>query len=220
MSLARSIHEEVAAGPLIVVLGPSGSGKDTLISYAQARFAGRQDVLFVRRAITRPADAGSEDHFAMSEAEFDEAIDRGEFALTWAANGLRYGLPRSIEAHLAQGGLAIVNGSRGAWGVIHRGFPGAVAVEISVEPAILAQRLQSRGRKFKAISRHFTPDFVAAQAFAIGVGDAAEAEGHHPRITLEWGRVKVEWWTHKIKGLHRNDFIMAAKTDDLYARQS
>ena len=147
MSLARSIHEEVAAGPLIVVLGPSGSGKDTLISYAQARFAGRQDVLFVRRAITRPADAGSEDHFAMSEAEFDEAIDRGEFALTWAANGLRYGLPRSIEAHLAQGGLAIVNGSRGAWGVIHRVFPSAVAVEISVEPAILAQRLQSRGRE-------------------------------------------------------------------------
>ena len=60
-------------------------------------------------------------------------------------------------------------------------------------------------------------DFAAAQAFATRVGNAAEDEGHHPRITLEWGRVRVEWWTHKIRGLHRNDFIMAAQTDDLYA---
>jgi len=47
---------------------------------------------------------------------------------------------------------------------------------------------------------------------------AAEAEGHHPAILTEWGRVTVEWWTHKIKGLHRNDFIMAAKTDELQQR--
>ena len=69
----------------------------------------------------------------------------------------------------------------------------------------------------KRLERSFRfPDFAAAQTFATRVADAAEAEAHHPRITLEWGRVSVEWWTHKIKGLHRNDFIMAAKTDDLY----
>ena len=61
-------------------------------------------------------------------------------------------------------------------------------------------------------------DFEKAIAFAITVGDAAEREGHHPRLTVEWGRVGVEWWTHKIKGLHRNDFVMAAKTDRLYAQ--
>ena len=61
-------------------------------------------------------------------------------------------------------------------------------------------------------------DFAKAIAFAIKVGDAAEAEGHHPRLTVEWGRVGVEWWTHKIRGLHRNDFVMAAKTDQLYAQ--
>jgi len=61
-------------------------------------------------------------------------------------------------------------------------------------------------------------DFAKAIAFAITVGDAAEAEGHHPRLTVEWGRVGVEWWTHKIRGLHRNDFVMAAKTDRLYAQ--
>jgi 4a-hydroxytetrahydrobiopterin dehydratase len=47
------------------------------------------------------------------------------------------------------------------------------------------------------------------------VGQIAEEEGHHPSILTEWGRVTVTWWTHKIKGLHRNDFIMAAKTDRL-----
>ena len=61
-------------------------------------------------------------------------------------------------------------------------------------------------------------NFEQAIAFAVTVGAAAEGEGHHPRLTVEWGRVGVEWWTHKIKGLHRNDFVMAAKTDQLYAQ--
>ena len=54
-----------------------------------------------------------------------------------------------------------------------------------------------------------------ALAFTQRVGELADDEGHHPAILLEWGRVTVSWWTHKIKGLHRNDFIMAAKTDQL-----
>lgn len=67
------------------------------------------------------------------------------------------------------------------------------------------------------LERVFTfKDFVAALAFTNLVGDLAEEEGHHPAILTEWGRVTVSWWTHKIKGLHRNDFIMAAKTDELY----
>jgi 4a-hydroxytetrahydrobiopterin dehydratase len=59
------------------------------------------------------------------------------------------------------------------------------------------------------------PNFVAALAFTDRVGALAEAEGHHPALLTEWGRVTVTWWTHKIGGLHRNDFIMAAKTDRL-----
>jgi 4a-hydroxytetrahydrobiopterin dehydratase len=58
-------------------------------------------------------------------------------------------------------------------------------------------------------------DFLEALAFANKVGALAEEENHHPAILTEWGRVKVSWWTHIIKGLHRNDFIMAAKTDAL-----
>ena len=53
-------------------------------------------------------------------------------------------------------------------------------------------------------------NFADALEFATALGIAADAEGHHPRLTVEWGRVGVDWWTHKIKGLHRNDFIMAA----------
>jgi 4a-hydroxytetrahydrobiopterin dehydratase len=59
------------------------------------------------------------------------------------------------------------------------------------------------------------PNFAQALAFTDRVGALAEAEGHHPALLTEWGRVTVTWWTHKIGGLHRNDFIMAAKTDQL-----
>lgn len=59
-------------------------------------------------------------------------------------------------------------------------------------------------------------NFAQALAFTAAVGDIAEEEGHHPRIVTEWGRVRVTWWTHKIRNLHRNDFIMAAKTDRVY----
>jgi 4a-hydroxytetrahydrobiopterin dehydratase len=63
------------------------------------------------------------------------------------------------------------------------------------------------------------PDFAHALGFTARVGALAEAEGHHPALLTEWGRVTVTWWTHKIKGLHRNDFIMAAKTDALASVQ-
>jgi len=62
-------------------------------------------------------------------------------------------------------------------------------------------------------------NFVQAMAFTHRVGELAESEGHHPAILTEWGKVTVTWWTHKIGGLHRNDFIMAARTDQLYAAQ-
>jgi 4a-hydroxytetrahydrobiopterin dehydratase len=60
-------------------------------------------------------------------------------------------------------------------------------------------------------------DFSGALEFTNQVGAIAEAEGHHPALLTEWGRVTVSWWTHKIRGLHRNDLVMAAKTDALYS---
>jgi 4a-hydroxytetrahydrobiopterin dehydratase len=69
----------------------------------------------------------------------------------------------------------------------------------------------------KRLERVFTfHTFVEALAFTNKVGEIAEAAGHHPALLTEWGRTTVTWWTHKIGGLHRNDYIMAAKTDQLY----
>lgn len=59
------------------------------------------------------------------------------------------------------------------------------------------------------------PDFQSAIAFTNSVGDEAEKEGHHPALLTEWGKVTVTWWTHSISGLHKNDFIMAARTDEI-----
>ena len=60
-------------------------------------------------------------------------------------------------------------------------------------------------------------NFVDALAFTNVIGDLAEEQGHHPKLITEWGRVQVTWWTHKIRNLHRNDFVMAAKTDQIYS---
>ncbi len=68
------------------------------------------------------------------------------------------------------------------------------------------------------LSREFGfSNFEQAMAFSNRVGEIAEAEDHHPAILTEWGKVTVAWWSHKIKGLHKNDLIMAARTDEVYA---
>jgi 4a-hydroxytetrahydrobiopterin dehydratase len=63
-------------------------------------------------------------------------------------------------------------------------------------------------------------DFAEALAFTVMIGELAEEEQHHPEIVTEWGRVTVTWWTHSVRDLHSNDFIMAAKTDDLFSRRT
>ncbi len=69
----------------------------------------------------------------------------------------------------------------------------------------------------KRLERTFRFDnFAQALAFTDKVGGQAEEEGHHPALLTEWGRATVTWWTHKIGGLHRNDFVMAARTDELF----
>jgi 4a-hydroxytetrahydrobiopterin dehydratase len=97
------------------------------------------------------------------------------------------------------------------------GEPTLTDAEIAeLQPHAPAWRVVER-EGIKRLERVFRfPTFVEALQFTQAVGDLAEQEGHHPAILTEWGRVTVTWWTHKIRGLHRNDFIMAAKTDRLY----
>lgn len=73
-------------------------------------------------------------------------------------------------------------------------------------------------RKLQRVFRF--KNFADAMAFTVRVGELAESESHHPAILTEWGRVTITWWTHAIRGLHRNDFIMAAKTDAIFAAKT
>ncbi len=87
-----------------------------------------------------------------------------------------------------------------------------------LKPAIPDWRIEERNGVPQLVRALKFPDFAQALAFTNKVGALAEEEGHHPAILTEWGKVTVTWWTHKIKGLHRNDFIMAARTDQAYAQ--
>lgn len=134
-------------GRLVVVVGPSGAGKDTLIARAIERFCGRGDVHLVRRVITRAEDAGGEDHHGVSETEFAAMAAEGSFAVSWAAHGLHYGIPASVRTLLDAGHLVIANGSRSALPAFAAVFPGMVVVNIVARPEVLAQRLEARGRE-------------------------------------------------------------------------
>jgi 4a-hydroxytetrahydrobiopterin dehydratase len=96
----------------------------------------------------------------------------------------------------------------------HGGEPGLSKKQIQGHLADVPDwRLKNR-EGIPRLERVFTfPDFRSALAFAGRVGEVADAEGHHPVLQVEWGRVTVTWWTHATGGLHLNDFIMAAKTD-------
>ena len=127
---------------LILVVGPSGAGKDTLLEGARKALPNAR---FVRRVITRPAEAGGEEHEAVTEAEF---LQRS-FALQWRAHGLRYGIPADIEDDLARGRTVIANVSRGAIAEAASRFP-AFVVEVTAPPEVLAGRLSARARETAA----------------------------------------------------------------------
>ncbi|MCV9966240.1 phosphonate metabolism protein/1,5-bisphosphokinase (PRPP-forming) PhnN [Pararhizobium sp. BT-229] len=137
-------------GAIIVVVGPSGAGKDSVIGFVAQHFAGRADIDFVRRVITRPSDAGGEDHESVSEGDFDVRIAAGDFAVAWQAHGLKYGIPREALERVGAGRILIANGSRGALAQFRQVFPKVVVVNITASPQALAQRLVARGRESEA----------------------------------------------------------------------
>lgn len=138
---------KTSSGTMVAVVGPSGAGKDSLLHIARTHFAGRPDVHFVRRVITRPADAGGEDHICVAQADFDMMRAQGAFAVDWDAHGLSYGIPASVQEKLALGHLVIANGSRSALPDWARAFPSLLVVNITASPDVLAERLLARGRE-------------------------------------------------------------------------
>lgn len=140
----------IGPGVFVAVVGPSGAGKDTLLTYAREQLAGEARCAFVRRTITRPCDNTSEDHETLHETAFDEAEAAGAFALSWEAHGLKYGLPTSIDATVAAGGVAVANVSRAAIAAIRERYHAVVVVEVGANPDVLAARLARRGRESRA----------------------------------------------------------------------
>jgi ribose 1,5-bisphosphokinase len=137
-------------GRLVLVTGPSGVGKDSLLDGARAALAGRDDIVFPRRVITRAAGLGGEDYVAVSEADFAAKAASGDFALHWPAHGLHYGIPASIDADLAAGRQVVVNVSRAVIDAARARYPSLLVLAINASPDVLRARLQARGRETPA----------------------------------------------------------------------
>lgn len=135
------------SGTLVAIVGPSGAGKDTLLNAARAALADDPRFVFVRRVITRPAEAGGEDHEPCTPEIFALRGASGEFALDWHAHGLSYGVPTARLAPLETGAVVIVNLSRKVIAQAEAAFPRLAVVEITAPIAILAERLAARGRE-------------------------------------------------------------------------
>lgn len=134
-------------GRLIYVMGPSGAGKDSLMGWAKAHCPGDAPVVFARRYITRPLEAGGEAHVSLTEDEFVRREGTGEFALSWRSHGLCYGVGREIDAWLKSGNVVVVNGSREYFPEALRRYPNMLPVLIKVSSEVLQKRLQARGRE-------------------------------------------------------------------------
>lgn len=134
------------SGRLIYLIGPSGSGKDSLLDAARARLAER-GCRIVRRVITRSAEAVGEAALGVSVQQFAEMQAQGAFALSWQANGLAYGIPQEIDAWLAAGDDVLVNGSRGHLPHTRERYPNVLVVLLIVDEPVLRQRLLARGRE-------------------------------------------------------------------------
>jgi len=154
MMVSALIERELSAetfpirhGVFVAVVGPSGAGKDTVIGYARALFTDETRLEFVRRVITRPCDAASEDHDTLADAAFVEAEADGAFAISWEAHGLRYGLPADVDWSVANGRVAVANVSRAVIPVLRERYANLAIVEITASPDVLAERLAMRGRE-------------------------------------------------------------------------
>jgi phosphonate metabolism protein PhnN/1,5-bisphosphokinase (PRPP-forming) len=135
------------SGTLILVVGPSGAGKDTLIDGARRALADDRRFVFPRRVITRPSDAGGEAHDASGIDEFRMAQRRGVFALSWDAHGLGYGIPRAIEEHLTAAQHVVVNVSRAVIPAARMRYQPLAIIEVWAPVSVLAARLAARGRE-------------------------------------------------------------------------
>lgn len=137
--------QAIGPGRFILVVGPSGGGKDTIIAGAKAACEGKTSVVFPRRIVTREASA-AEDHDSLDDAAFERAVNDGSFAVWWQAHGLKYGIPRNADAEIRAGRTVVCNVSRAVVGDIRARYANACVVLVMAPPAVLAARLAGRSR--------------------------------------------------------------------------
>ncbi len=158
------------AGRLIYLIGPSGSGKDSLLDAARLRLAER-GCRIVRRVITRSAEAVGEAAQGVTPQQFAAMDAEGAFALSWQANGLCYGIPKHIDEWLAAGDDVLVNGSRAHLAQTRERYPTLRVLLLTVDQAVLRRRLIARGRETLAdieerLARNarFTAELIAGNS--------------------------------------------------------
>jgi len=135
----------IGPGRLILVVGPSGAGKDTLLGLAKAACAEECNIIFPRRVVTREASS-SEDNEWLSPEAFRESLARGDFAMHWEAHGHCYALPHSVEDDIRAGHTVVANVSRMVVDALRRAYADVVVVSVTAPPQVLAERLAMRAR--------------------------------------------------------------------------
>lgn len=163
---------------LVLVVGPSGAGKDTLINAARSELADNPRFVFPRRVVTREAVAALEDHDTVTPAEFALQAANGAYALSWEAHGLRYGLPASIVDDIAAGRVVVMNASRAMVAAAKAKFPGTIAVLVEATPAVRASRLAGRGRESASeIEARLAREVNASLPDAVRIDNSADVAG-------------------------------------------
>ncbi len=134
-------------GHLVLVVGPSGAGKDSVINGAKLHFAANPRIIFPRRVVTRKSIATAEDHDTLTELEFSTAVSNGEFSIWWKAHDNSYGIPHSIEGDIRSGCTVVFNCSRDVIAEAATKFLKVTIVEITAPRDVLVERIISRGRE-------------------------------------------------------------------------
>jgi ribose 1,5-bisphosphokinase len=152
-TLSANPAAAIGPGRLVLVVGPSGAGKDTLLQLAKAACADNRNIVFPRRVITREASP-SEDNEEVGEGGFRDALARGEYAMHWQAHGHCYALPRAIDADIRAGRTVVANVSRTVIGAVRRAYADVAVVSITAPPQVLAERLAMRQRDSDGTIEH------------------------------------------------------------------
>jgi ribose 1,5-bisphosphokinase len=135
----------IGSGRFVLVVGPSGAGKDTLIAGAKASCSDDPTIVFLRRVVTRPAN-DAEDHDSLNDNAFNRAINDGAFSFWWNAHGLKYGIPRTADDDVRAGRTVVCNVSRGIVADVRARYARVDVVLITAPADVLTARLSGRSR--------------------------------------------------------------------------